>query len=150
MTIVSVRATVERIEQNQRHIGEVGSRTASNATMSNTGGGVFNNVVGNQYNDFATTVTGGRHCMLLRYHVTVVFSSLILVEQGQPLSKERRVTRTHGLMHTARSGISEARSWRRDCAILELTIVHRKQNTFAGCADKWNLEIATAQSRMGK
>ncbi|KAG9218553.1 hypothetical protein PLEOSDRAFT_173620 [Pleurotus ostreatus PC15] len=60
VTIINVRATVERIEQNQRHIGGAGSPTASTVTMSNTGGGVFNNVVGNQYNDLATMTTGGR------------------------------------------------------------------------------------------
>ncbi|KAL4265113.1 Fungal STAND N-terminal Goodbye domain-containing protein [Pleurotus pulmonarius] len=61
VAIINVRATVERIEQNQRHIRGVGSPTASNVTMSNTGGGVFNNIVGNQYNDLGTTIRGGRY-----------------------------------------------------------------------------------------
>ncbi|KAL4265114.1 Fungal STAND N-terminal Goodbye domain-containing protein [Pleurotus pulmonarius] len=57
VAIISVRATVERIEQNQRHIR---GAAASNVAMSNTGGGVFNNVVGNQYNDLTSTITRGQ------------------------------------------------------------------------------------------
>ncbi|KAF7432596.1 hypothetical protein PC9H_004538 [Pleurotus ostreatus] len=64
VAMVGIRATVERIEHNQHHPS--GSSPAqgpfANMTVHNTGGGTFNNVVGNQYNDFATAISSrGNH-----------------------------------------------------------------------------------------
>ncbi|KAL4265095.1 hypothetical protein AB1N83_004646 [Pleurotus pulmonarius] len=66
VSIVSVRATVERIEQNQRRPGGSSPMRGpfANMTVNNTGGGTFNNVVGDQYNGFATRVTGGRNSQM--------------------------------------------------------------------------------------
>ncbi|KAF4575406.1 hypothetical protein EYR40_004854 [Pleurotus pulmonarius] len=63
VSIVSVRATVERIEQNQRRPGGSSPMHGAfaNMTVNNTGGGTFNNVVGNQYNGFAN---GGRNSQM--------------------------------------------------------------------------------------
>lgn len=61
--MVGIRATVERIEHNQHYPS--GSSPAqgpfANMTVHNTGGGTFNNVVGNQYNDFATVISSRRN-----------------------------------------------------------------------------------------
>ncbi|KAF9498918.1 hypothetical protein BDN71DRAFT_1442905 [Pleurotus eryngii] len=63
VAMVGIRATVERIEHNQHHPSGFSPTQGpfANMTVHNTGGGTFNNVVGNQYNDFATVISSRRN-----------------------------------------------------------------------------------------